>query len=289
MPELPEVETIKRDLKKEVLNKKIIDIEVNLPRIIKFPAVEQFRRVLKEKFLKRVKRRGKYIQCFLDSGDCLIFHLGMSGILLYQRKNENINPKIKQKHNHLVFFFEDDNKMIYNDIRQFGKIWLIGAKEELPAIKSLGCEPLEDSFTFQEFYRIIHNKKSNIKSLLMNQKNIAGIGNIYASEVLFSAGIHPLRKGNSLTDNELRKLYLSIKNILTRAVQARGMTMEDESYRDLLGKPGNYKEEVLIYGKKKGNCPTCGHLLSVIRIENRSTFLCPICQKNKPAKLKKNE
>lgn len=288
MPELPEVETIKSDLKKEVLHKKIVGIEVNLPRIIKFPTIEQFKAGLKGKFIGGVKRRGKYIQCFLDSGDCLIFHLGMSGLLLYQKKNESINSKIKQQHNHLFFFFEDGSQMIYNDIRQFGKIWLIKANEELPEIKSLGWEPLEESFTFQEFAGIIHNKKGNIKSLLMNQKNIAGIGNIYACEVLFTAGIHPLRQGNSLTDNELRKLYLSIRSTLTRAVQARGMTLEDESYRDLMGEPGNYKEEVLIYGKRKGNCPACGQPLSVIRIESRSTFLCPICQKNKPVELKKN-
>ena len=289
MPELPEVETIKRDLEKEILYKTIIDIQVNLPRIIKSPASLQFSTSLKGKFIKGVKRRGKYIHCILNSDEGLIFHLGMSGVLFYQRKNESIPSKIKQKHNHLLFFFEDGSKLIYNDVRQFGKIWLIQAKEKLPEIESLGWEPLEDSFTFQELSRLVQNKKGNIKSLLMNQKNIAGIGNIYVSEILFLAGIHPLRKANSLTENELRKLFLSIRSTLNRAVLARGMTMEDESYFDLLGEPGNYREEVLIYGKKKGHCPICGHNLSVIRIENRSTYLCPICQETKPVKTKKNE
>ena len=289
MPELPEVETIKRDLEKEVLHKTITDIEINLPRIIKSPGLAQFSTALRGKFIKRVKRRGKYIHCILNSDGGLVFHLGMSGVLFYQRKNEIIPSKIKQKHNHLLFFFEDGSKMIYNDIRQFGKIWLIQAKQKLPEIESLGWEPLENSFTFQEFFRLVQNKNGNIKSLLMNQKNIAGIGNIYASEILFLAGIHPLRKANSLTENELRKLFLSIRSTLNRAVLARGMTMEDESYFDLRGEPGNYREEVLIYGKKKGNCPICGHPLSVIRIENRSTYLCPNCQKDKQVKIKNNE
>ncbi|MFZ2330730.1 MAG: DNA-formamidopyrimidine glycosylase [Atribacterota bacterium] len=280
MPELPEVETIKRDLEKEILYKTITNIQVCLPRIIKYPGLTQFSSGLKGKFIKGVKRRGKYILCILDNDNYLIFHLGMSGVLFYQRKNENIPSRIKEKHNHILFFFEDGSKMIYNDIRQFGKIWLIYAYEKLPQIESLGWEPLEESFTFQEFFRLVQNKKGNIKSLLMNQKNIAGIGNIYASEILFLAGIHPLRKADSLTENELRKLFLSIRSTLNRAVLARGMTMEDESYFDLLGEPGNYREEVLIYGKKKGNCPICGHPLSVIRIENRSTYLCPNCQKN---------
>ena len=289
MPELPEVETIKRDLEKEILYKIITDIQVNLPRIIKSPDLNQFSAILKRKFIKGVKRRGKYIHCILNSDDGLIFHLGMSGVLFYQRKNESMPSKIKQKHNHLLFFFEDGSKMIYNDVRQFGKIWLIQAKEKLPEIESLGWEPLEESFTFQEFFRLVQNKNRSIKSLLMDQKNIAGIGNIYASEILFLAGIHPLRKSNSLTENELRKLFLSIRSTLNRAVLARGMTMEDESYFDLQGEPGNYREEVLIYGKKKGNCPICGHPLSVIRIENRSTYLCPNCQKDKPVKIKNNK
>jgi formamidopyrimidine-DNA glycosylase len=279
MPELPEVETIKRDLEQEVLNKKIIGIKVSLPRLIKIPTVNQFRKCLKEAFIKMIKRKGKYILCFMNTGDCLIFHLGMSGSLLYQKRNERVVARVNNKHNHLLFIFEDGSKMIYNDVRQFGKIWLIKENYKLREIESLGWEPLEENFTLQEFTRTIQSKKGNIKSLLMNQKIIAGIGNIYANEVLFLAGIHPMRKGNSLNNNELWKLYLSIKNVLNNAVLARGTTIADESYRDLQGKPGSYIEKVLVYGKKTGKCPVCGNPLSVIRIENRSTFLCSSCQR----------
>lgn len=279
MPELPEVETIRRDLEREVLKKRINDIQVYLPRLIRTPSVSQFKTRLKEKFIKTVQRKGKYLLCFLNNGESLIFHLGMSGSLLYQKNAKDIIPKIKNKHNHLIFFFEDKSIMIYNDVRQFGKIWLIKAGENLAELESLGWEPLDDSFTLKNFMEVIQSKKGNIKSLLMNQKIIAGIGNIYANEILFRSSIHPLRKGNSLTVNEMRKLYLTIKEILGEAVGARGTTMTDETYRDLYGEKGCYNDMVLIYGKKNGQCPICGNLISVIKIENRSTFLCTNCQR----------
>lgn len=280
MPELPEVETIRRDLKKEILGKKIADIQVNLPRLIKSPTdMVQFVTGLKGKFIKEVSRRGKYIICLLDSGDRLIFHLGMSGFLLYHKRDEVITTRIRPKHNHLCIFFEDGSEIIYNDVRQFGKIWLIKGHEKISRIENLGWEPLEESFSLQTLVDSIQNKKTNIKSLLMNQRIIAGIGNIYANEILFMAGIHPLRKGCSLSTIEIERLYHSIRSTLKKAVIARGMTMEDESYRDLLGQPGNYRQEVMVYGKKNDKCPTCGNPLSLIRIENRSTFFCSNCQK----------
>jgi formamidopyrimidine-DNA glycosylase len=280
MPELPEVETIRRDLEKEVINKKINKIKLNLPRLIKTPTIDEFSRRLKGTYIKKVSRRGKYILCFLNSGECLVFHLGMSGCLLYEKNNLTASiSDINKKHHHVFFFFEDDTTMIYNDIRQFGKIWLLNKNEKLAEVDSLGLEPLEEQFTFNKFSRIIENKKGNIKSLIMNQKYIAGIGNIYANEILFQAGIHPLRRSDSLTTHEIKKLYYSIQDTLAKAVLARGTTMADESYRDLEGKNGNYAEAIMVYGKRKGNCPLCGRPLTIIRIENRSTYLCTFCQK----------
>ncbi|MDD3539259.1 MAG: bifunctional DNA-formamidopyrimidine glycosylase/DNA-(apurinic or apyrimidinic site) lyase [Atribacterota bacterium] len=280
MPELPEVETIRRDLEKKVINKRINKIKVNLPRLIKKPTIDEFSRRLKGTYITKVSRRGKYILCFLSSGECLVFHLGMSGCLLYETNELPISIiDINKKHFHVFFFFEDNTKMIYNDVRQFGKIWLLKKDDKLTEVESLGLEPLEEDFTIDKFTRIIENKKGNIKSLIMNQKHIAGIGNIYANEILFRAGIHPLRRSNSLTTHEIKKLYCSIKDTLAKAVLARGTTMADESYRDLDGKSGNYAEAIMVYGKKKGNCPLCGRPLTIIRIENRSTYLCTFCQK----------
>lgn len=279
MPELPEVETIRSDLEREILQKRIIDVQINLPRIIKIPSVNEFKIRLKGQSIKVVQRKGKYLLCFLNNGESLIFHLGMSGSLLYQRNSKEVIPKIKNQHNHLIFFFEDSSIMIYNDVRQFGKIWLIKADEKLAELESLGWDPFAESFTLQQFAGAIQSKKGNIKSLLMNQKIVAGIGNIYANEILFRAGIHPLRKGMSLTNHEVRKLYRSLKEILSKAVQSRGTTMADESYRDLQGQTGYYANLILIYGKRNERCPVCGNPISVIRIENRSTFFCLTCQK----------
>ncbi|HOR42743.1 MAG TPA: bifunctional DNA-formamidopyrimidine glycosylase/DNA-(apurinic or apyrimidinic site) lyase [Atribacterota bacterium] len=279
MPELPEVETIRRGLEKEVLHKRIIDVQINLPRLIKNLTENQFKTRLTGSFIKTIKRRGKYLLCLLNTKDCLIFHLGMSGLLLYLGKDMRTIPKIKEKHNHLSISFEDASKIIYNDVRQFGKIWLIREGEKLPAIESLGWEPLDDKFTFQIFFDLFRNKKGGIKSQLMNQKYITGVGNIYANEALFQAGIHPQRKSDSLTDQELQKLYFAIKDTLKRAILCDGTTMADESYRNIWGKPGNFAEHILVYGKKNGHCPICGNPLSLIRIENRSTFVCTACQK----------
>ena len=278
MPELPEVETIRRGLEKEIINKRIIETQVKLPRLIKIPEADEFITRLTGVLAKNIGRRGKYILIFLNTMDYLVIHLGMSGRLIYQEEKLPL-LKIDEKHNHLLFFFEDGSKMIYNDVRTFGKIWLLKKDEKLSGIESLGFEPLESHFTFNELYRILHSRKGNIKSLLMNQKNIAGIGNIYANEILFQAGIHPLRKANSLTKNEAKRVYLKVRDILSKAIASRGTTMIDESYRDLKGNRGKYEKAIMVYGKKRGICPICGQPLEVIRIENRSTFVCSTCQK----------
>ncbi len=277
MPELPEVETIRRGLKNATLNKKFIKIKVNLPRLIKIPKSNEFKNRLKDSFVKDITRRGKYISFLLNTTDYLIIHLGMSGRLIYQGKKLPLF-KTDEKHNHLFFFFEDGSKMIYHDVRQFGKIWLLKKDEKLSCIETLGFEPLEYHFTLKEFYLMLQRNKRSIKSLLMDQKSIAGIGNIYANEILFHSGIHPLRKAHSLKKNEAKRVYFSIRDILSKAIELRGTTMIDESYRDSQGNKGEYGKIIMVYGKKGGICPFCGQPLEVIRIENRSTFMCSACQ-----------
>ena len=278
MPELPEVETIRSDLEKEIINKRIIDIQVNLPKLIKIPRVDEFSSRLKGSSVKKIKRRGKYILFFLNSSDYLVVHLGMTGLLLKQEYNSSL-PEINKKHNHVLFVLQDSSKIIYNDVRQFGKLWLLKRDEKLSGIESLGLEPLESRFTFNEFFEILQRSRENIKSILMNQKKIAGIGNIYANEILFNAAIHPLRKGHSLTRDEARRTYWYIRNLLIEAIELRGTTMADESYRDSHGNTGQFGKQIRIYGKRGGRCPFCGQPIEVIRIENRSTFICSSCQK----------
>jgi len=281
MPELPEVETVKRGLEKEIINKKIAKIQVNIPSLIKKPEIDEFMTRLKNTMVISIKRRGKYLKILFNTMDCLVVHLGMSGRLLFQPK-KNLPSKISktmEKHNHILFFFEDGSKIVYNDVRKFGKMWLLKKDENLSRIESLGFEPLEPYFTVSELYRMLQESKVNIKSFLMNQKNIAGIGNIYANEILFHAGVNPLRKANSLTKDEVKRIHLQTKNILLKAISSGGTTMIDESYLDLSGNRGEYGKEIMVYGKKAGMCPFCGQPLEVLRIENRSTFLCPNCQK----------
>ena len=281
MPELPEVETVKRGLEKAILYKEIANIQVNFSSLIKKPQIDEFITRLKNTIVISIKRRGKYLIILFNTMDYLVVHLGMSGRMLFQPKKtppSKISKKI-EKHNHILFFFEDGSKIIYNDVRKFGKMWLLKKDEKLSRIESLGFEPLESCFTVTELYRMFQESKVNIKSFLMNQKNIAGIGNIYANEILFHAGVNPLRKADSLTKDEVKKIHLQTKNILLKAISSGGTTMIDESYLDLSGNRGEYGKEIMVYGKKADICPLCGQPLEVIKIENRSTFLCPNCQK----------
>jgi len=280
MPELPEVETVKRGLEKAILYKEIANIQVNFSSLIKKPQIDEFITRLKNTIVISIKRRGKYLIILFNTMDYLVVHLGMSGRMLFQPKKtppSKISKKI-EKHNHILFFFEDGSKIIYNDVRKFGKMWLLKKDENLSRIESLGYEPLEPCFTVSELYRMLQESKVNIKSFLMNQKNIAGIGNIYANEIQFHAGVNPLRKANSLTKDEVKRIHLQTKNILLKAISSGGTTMIDESYLDLSGNRGEYGKEIMVYGKKADICPLCGQPLEVVRIENRSTFLCPNCQ-----------
>jgi len=281
MPELPEVETIRKDLGRELTNKTIKKVQVKTPILIKKPQVDEFTNILKNSLITNICRRGKYIIIIFNTMASLVIHLGMTGRFIYQPNNKTftkINDK-HAKHNHIFFFFNDGSKLIYNDVRKFGKIWLLEKGENLSRIEDLGFEPLGKDFSFDKFYKLLANSTKNIKQLLMDQKQIVGIGNIYANEILFNSRIHPLRKAKFLSMNEAEKLYFNIKEVLLEAINLRGTTMIDESYVDLQGNKGCYGEAIKVYGKKNSKCPVCGYPLETFRIENRSTFVCPNCQK----------
>jgi len=283
MPELPEVETIKKGFQKKLINKTIEKVQVKTTTLIKMSRINELLSKLPNARISDVKRRGKYIIINLNIDYKLIIHLGMSGRLEYfPATDKETSTKIfkrHEKHDHIFFFFDDNSKLVYNDVRKFGKIWFLKNKEKLPRIETLGFEPLEKEFTFDEFLKLLKNCTKNIKKLLMDQKKITGIGNIYANEILFHSRIHPLRKANLLSKDEAKLLYLNIKKILLEAIELKGTTMVDESYIDLEGNKGRYGEVVKVYGKKNGICPACGQPLEIIRIENRSTFVCPNCQR----------
>jgi len=280
MPELPEVETIRRGLQRKIKNKQIKDIVVNIDKIVKKPSLGEFITKIKGKKIKEVDRRGKYIIIYLDSKDKLIVHLGMTGLLIYPYDNKITEKEINPKHNHLIFTFTDDTQLVFNDVRRFGKIFLVSNIEEVESITKLGVEPLEDYFTEEVFIQVLNKKKKGkIKPFLMNQKFITGLGNIYANEVLYRSNIHPLRLISSLNKKEVRNLYQQIKLVLSEAVELQGSTVADEAYRDTDGDKGKFAKKLQVYARKGEPCIKCGHSIEVVRIEGRSSFICPQCQK----------
>jgi formamidopyrimidine-DNA glycosylase len=279
MPELPEVETIRRDLHRKVKDKEIKFVTVNTPKIVKKPPISEFCTQIEGKVFKNINRRGKYLVIELDSGKKLVIHLGMTGLLIYPF-NEDSKKIINVKHNHLVFTFIDGTKLIFNDVRKFGKIYLVSNLNKIKGMAKLGLDPLDDCFKEEILVQILNKKKkSKIKSFLMNQKFIAGLGNIYVNEVLYRANIHPLRKIYSLHKEEIVNLYQQIKLVLNEAIKSGGSTVADEAYLNTDGEKGKFAEKLQVYARKGEPCVKCGHSIDVVRIEGRSSFICPQCQK----------
>jgi len=280
MPELPEVETIRRGLQEKIKNKQIKYVVINVDKIVKKPSLGEFITKIKGKKIKEVDRRGKYIIIYLDSKDKLIVHLGMTGLLIYPYDNKITEKEINPKHNHLIFTFTDDTQLVFNDVRRFGKIFLVSNIDEVESITKLGVEPLEDYFTEEVFIQVLNKKKKGkIKPFLMNQKFITGLGNIYANEVLYRSNIHPLRLISSLNKKEVRNLYQQIKLVLSEAVELRGSTVADDAYRDTDGDKGKFAKKLQVYARKGEPCIKCGTTIEVIKIEGRSSFFCSRCQK----------
>lgn len=279
MPELPEVETIKRDLQKKIKSKKIKSVVVNIEKIIKKPSLKEFITKTNNRIIQEINRRGKYIIIDLDSREKLIIHLGMTGLLIHPYDRKFAEKEINPKHNHLIFTFSDDTQLVFNDVRRFGKVYLVSDINEVEGIAKLGIEPLDENFTQEVFIQTMRKKKNKIKSLLMKQEFIAGLGNIYVNEVLHRANVHPLRAASSLTDEEMRKLFREIKFVLSKAVEFRGSTVADEAYRDTDGEKGRFAEKLQVYARKGEPCIKCRSIIEVIKIEGRSTFICPQCQK----------
>lgn len=279
MPELPEVETIRRDLHRKVKDKEIKFVTVNTPKIVKEPPISEFCAQIEGKVFKNINRRGKYLVIELDSGKKLVIHLGMTGLLIYPF-NEDSKKIINIKHNHLVFTFIDGTKLIFNDVRKFGKIYLVSNLNKIEGMAKLGLDPLDDCFKEEIFVQLLNKKKkSKIKSFLMNQEFIAGLGNIYVNEVLYRANIHPLRKISSLHKEEIGNLYQQIKLVLNKAIKSGGSTVADEAYLNTDGEKGKFAEKLQVYARKGEPCIKCGHSIDVVRIEGRSSFICPQCQK----------
>jgi len=266
MPELPEVETIKRDLALRLSGAQLQNLKIYLAKMVR-PEPEVFRKLLLGKTLEAISRRGKLL-IFEFGETVLLGHLGLTGTLIFK---DGPSPK----HTHVVFEF-DKGRLFYTDLRQFG--WLEALRREdlfrPPFYASLGPDALEISI-FQ-FERLILSTRRKIKGLLLDQKKIAGLGNIYTDEILFRAGIYPERPAASLSREEVKRLYAVMRGVLSRAIELRGSSVRN--YVDGQGHSGRFQEEHLVYGKRGRPCPRCGTPLAYRLVATRGTTFCPKCQ-----------
>ncbi|MBO8127000.1 MAG: bifunctional DNA-formamidopyrimidine glycosylase/DNA-(apurinic or apyrimidinic site) lyase [Firmicutes bacterium] len=273
MPELPEVETIKRTLKPYLTGRVVERAELHLEKALKLATPAEFEERLRGAVIEEVTRRGKHFILRFKQGFDLIFHLRMTGRLLYMGAEEKL-----PKHTTAVFYLDGGKKLILGDVRKFGTIHLVPAGEwqRVSSLKGIGPEPLGYDFTFDYFYQGLQ-RKTKIKPLLLDQTFIAGLGNIYVDESLFRAGIHPERSAASLSKTEAKRLYKAIRETIAQGVEHRGTSVSD--YLDGLGQRGEFQNLLAVYRRKGEPCPRCGREIERIKVGGRSSHLCPACQR----------
>jgi len=274
MPELPEVETVRRGLEKLILGKKISNIEIHYPKMIKTD-LEQFQKEMPGQVIQSMGRRGKYLLFYL-SDKVLISHLRMEGKYFYYP-----DQVPERKHAHILIHFEDGGTLVYEDVRKFGTMELL-APELLEAYfisKQLGPEPTEQDFDLGRFKLALKRSKKPIKSHLLDQTLVVGLGNIYVDEVLWRAKVHPARISQSLTAQEARKVHDETIKVLGQAVEKGGSTIR--TYTNAFGEDGTMQEFHQVYDKTGQACSRCGSIIEKIQLGGRGTHFCPECQRRK--------
>lgn len=272
MPELPEVETYARQLQPYVTGRTIIGMDVLWDRSIAVPAIDEFRQRLIGQTIDWVTRRGKYLTFVLSTGDRLLVHLKMSG-----RVRIESSDAPRQPHDRVVFSLDDGLDMRFNDMRKFGRVYLVAGDN--PVTAPLGPEPLEADFTLSDFAALIRKRSGTIKPLLLNQTFLAGLGNIYTDEALYRAGIHPLRKASHLTDAEVEALYHAIRDILRLSIESAGTSFDGVYSGGFHEVSANYQHQLQVYGRAGQTCPRCQELIRRIVVGGRGTHFCPGCQR----------
>ena len=278
--ELPEVEVMRRDLEKDVVGRRIKSAEVkgtkNAARAIRrHDKRKDFTSRLQGAKFTKIERRGKYLLLYMDNGDVLVTHFGMSGQMQRGTGRVALAP-----HTHVIITFQQGGDLRFIDPRTFGEMF-VAAADDLGKVKELAhiaIDPLDQVFTWPTFQYLLAEKAAKMKHLMMDQKFISGLGNIYSDEVLFSAGLRYDRMSNTLSSQEVRRLYRAIQEILQDAIKLRGTTLEDEAYVDLFGKPGEYGSELKVYGRDGMSCRRCRTPIAKVRISGRYAYYCPQCQ-----------
>lgn len=288
MPELPEVETLKSELSRKLRNKKIKNIEVRAPKLAAPLSVKKFIKLTEGRKIKSVNRRGKIIDITLDKNLSLLIHLKMTGQLIYQPKLGKMivggHPQkggvdnLPNNYTRAIFYFTDKSVLYFNDLRKFGWIKLATREEKEGIFELLGHEPLNDNFSFESFDNLIQkypNRK--IKQLLLDQKLIAGLGNIYVDESCFSAGILPTRQVKDIKRNERKKLHKAIIDVLKLSIKMKGTSAKNYVRSD--GTAGGFVPYLNVYGRKNHLCKKCKTPIEKIKLHGRGTHFCPKCQK----------
>jgi len=278
--ELPEVEVVRRDLEKDVVGRRIREVEVrphrNAMRVIRrHSRRKEFADRLSGTKVTKVDRKGKYVLMHLDDGDVLVVHFGMSGRLLRGTKRQPYPA-----HTHVVMDFTQGGDLRFVDPRTYGELFITRA-DELGKVRELdhvAIDPLEDTFTWQQFSAELNRRAMKLKALLMEQRFISGLGNIYSDEVLFAAGLRYDHRSDELSSQEVRRLYRAVRETVQDAIRFRGTTLEDEAYLDLYGKPGEYQAELKVYGRRDLPCRRCRTPIDSERFQGRTTYFCPQCQ-----------
>lgn len=276
MPELPEVENVRRGLNQIVVGERINKVDVYWPRIIESPADSEFKSRLIGQKIEKVERRGKFL-LFYFTKDVMISHLRMEGKYQLAERAANQAPALT-KHTHVVFHFESGKELRYLDVRKFGRMSLVTKGEEFQhkSLNKLGPEPVKEDFHFSEMQQFLKRRTKAIKGVLLDQQMVVGVGNIYADEILFTAGIHPARSANTLTEDEEHQLYKAILSILEKAVKNGGTTIR--TYQNAFGDSGTFQNHLQMYGKEGTACVVCGGEIEKIKVAGRGTHYCPICQ-----------
>ena len=299
MPELPEVETVRTSLARDLPGRKVKTVAVSNGRVVRrHKSAKDFRVLLEGRTIKSVQRLGKYLVLALDNGSHLVVHLGMSGQL--RRAHGTKDPKLK--HTHVVMTFTQGGQLRYVDPRTFGELFVstpapegvsvemskfarlsiggggLALRQAVPELAHLGIDPSEDQVGWDRFAAILRSRATGLKSVLTDQDIVAGIGNIYADEILFAAGLRFDRESESLSTIEIRRLHRSIPEILSDAIKHGGSTLADEQFVDPDGKPGNYQQFHQVYNREGLACFQCRQPIERAVVRGRSTFFCPKCQ-----------
>ncbi len=292
MPELPEVETLKRELLSAVRGKTLKGVEVGVPKMVKPLSVLEFKQKLKNKKIVNISRRAKVLVIELSGGLFLLIHLKMSGQLVFQQKNKNSKLKtiygghpqrggvdsLPNKFTHIIFYFSDGSTLYFNDLRKFGWARLVDSNNLKKFTSDFGPEPLSGNFTLAVFKQILKRYPGRkIKQILTDQTLIAGVGNIYADESCFCAKIKPTRSAKSLKPKEIASLYRCIPKILKLAISKKGTSAD--MYIQLNGRPGGMVPYLKVYDRQGEKCRRCGAKIIKIRQNGRGTHFCPNCQK----------